>query len=141
MPLQIIVTEGIFTESAEKEVFAAATESFLKNHNLIGNKFMTPNTIGEITIVPKGRTFAGGKPDNIVIIEVKAPSFALTSPEQKQLFVSEVTEVALKAANGRVLRERVYVNMVYAVDGIWGIGGRAFTNQELGEAIAIATVR
>ncbi len=59
MPLQIIATEGIFTESAEKEVFADVTESFLKHHNLVGNKFMTPNVIGEITVVPKGRTFAG----------------------------------------------------------------------------------
>jgi len=140
MPLQIIATEGIFTEPAEKEVFAAVTESFLKHHNLVGNKFMTPNVIGEITIVPKGRTFAGGKPDNLVIIEIKAPSFALATQEQKQSFVMEVTEAALKASNGRVARERVYVNMVYAVDGLWGIGGRAFTNQELGEAIAGASV-
>ena len=115
MPLQIIATEGIFTEQAEKEMFAATTESFLKHHNLVGNKFMTPNVIGEISIVPKGRTFAGGKPDNIVIIEIKAPSFALTTQEQKQSFVKEVTEVVLNASNGRVLRERVYVNMVYAV--------------------------
>jgi len=139
MPLQIIATEGIFTEPAEKEVFAAVTESFLKQHNLVGNKFMTPNVIGEITIVPKGRTFAGGKPDNLVIIEIKAPSFALASQEQKQSFVMEVTEAALKASNGRVARERIYVNMVYAVEGLWGIGGRAFTNQELGEAIAGAS--
>lgn len=140
MPLQIIATEGIFTEPAEKEVFAAITESFLKQHNLVGNKFMTPNVIGEITIVPKGRTFAGGKPDNLVIIEIKAPSFALASQEQKQSFVMEVTEAVLKTSNGRVARERVYVNMVYAVDGLWGIGGKAFTNQELGEAIAGASV-
>lgn len=136
MPIQIIATEGIFTESAEKKMFEAVTNSFLKHHDLIGNKFMTPNVIGEITVVPQGRTFAGGKPDKIVIIELKAPSFALTSQEQKQSFVREVTEFALKASNGLVLRERVYVNMVYAVDGLWGIGGRAFTNQELGEAIA-----
>ncbi|MFZ3087819.1 MAG: hypothetical protein WA123_07115 [Methylotenera sp.] len=140
MPLQIIATDGIFTEPNEKEVFAAVTESFLKHHNLVGNKFMTPNVIGEITIVPRGRTFAGGKPDNLVIIEIKAPSFALTSQEQKQAFVMEVTEAALKSSSGRVSRERVYVNMVYAVDGLWGIGGRAFTNQELGEAIADASV-
>ena len=136
MPLQIIATEGIFTEQAEKEMFAATTESFLKHHNLVGNKFMTPNVVGEISIVPKGRTFAGGKPDNIVIIELKVPSFALTTQEQKQSFVKEVTEVALNASSGRVIRERVYVNMVYAVDGLWGIGGRTFTNHELGEAIA-----
>ena len=97
---------------------------------------MTPNVVGEISIVPKGRTFAGGKPDNIVIIELKVPSFALTTQEQKQSFVKEVTEVALNASSGRVIRERVYVNMVYAVDGLWGIGGRTFTNHELGEAIA-----
>ncbi len=135
MPIQIIATEGIFDEHAEKALFAATTESFLRHHNLVGNKFMTPNVIGEICIVPKGRTFAGGRPDDIVIIELKVPAFALEATEQKQSFVQEVTEAALNAAKGKLLRERVYVNMVYAVDGLWGIGGKAFTNSELGKAI------
>ena len=34
------------------------------------------------------------------------------------------------------LETRTYVNVTYAVDGTWGIAGRAYTNDELGTAIA-----
>ena len=36
--------------------------------------------------------------------------------------------------------ERIFVNMVYAVDGLWGIGGKAYTNAELGEAVSQAGI-
>lgn len=138
MPMNIIVTEGILSESAEQSVFAALTDLFLKQHNLTGNGFMTPNTIGEFTIVPKGKSYAGGKPANIAIVELRVPSFALESAEQKQAFITEATEIVLKAANGKLPKDHIWVNMVYAVDGLWGIAGKAYSNAELGEAISKA---
>jgi len=135
MPVQIIVTEGLLTASAEKEVFKAVTDTFLKLHDLTGNAFMTPNIIGEITVVPKGRTFSGGTPTDIAIVEVKSPSFAFGTTEQKKVFVAEVTEVVLKAAGGKLAKEQIYVNLVYAVDGMWGIGGKAYTNECLLSAV------
>lgn len=138
MPLQIIATEGVIPVSAEQELFAAVTDTFLKLHNVLGNAFMTPNVIGEFSIVPKGRTFAGGKADDIVIVELKAPSFALETAEQKQAFVAEVTDLVVKATGGKHSRDRIYVNMVYAIDGLWGIAGKAYTNADLGAAIQAA---
>lgn len=135
MPIQIIVTEGVLTASAEKEVFAAVTDTFLKAHNLLGNDFMTPNVIGEVTTVPKGRSFSGGKPADIAIVELKVPSFALASPEQKNGFVADVTDIVLKASGGRLAKEHIFVNMVYAIDGLWGIGGKAYTNEQLLNAV------
>ena len=61
MPIQIIVPEGVLTAEAEAEAFRKLTELLLRLHGLTGNKFMTPNVIGEVTVVPKGRTFSGGK--------------------------------------------------------------------------------
>lgn len=136
MPMNVIVTEGIFTESAEQRVFAALTDLFLKQHNLTGNGFMTPNIIGEFTVVPKGKSYAGGKPANIAIVELRVPSFALESAAQKQAFIADATDIVLKAANGKLQKDHVWVNMVYAVDGLWGIAGKSYTNAELGKAIA-----
>jgi phenylpyruvate tautomerase PptA (4-oxalocrotonate tautomerase family) len=138
MPIQIIATEGVIPVSAEAGLFAAVTDTFLKLHNILGNAFMTPNVIGEFSVIPKGRTFAGGKPDDIVIVELKAPSFALETPEQKRMFVGEVTDLVVKATGGEHPRDRIYVNMVYAIDGLWGIGGKAYTNADLGTAIQAA---
>ena len=135
MPITIQATEGVFPVAAEQTLFGAITDAFLKLHKLSGNRFMTPNVIGEISIIPKGRSFSGGKPDDIVIVELKVPSFVLASPEQKQAFVAETTELVVAASGGKHPKNRTYVNMVYAVDGLWGIAGKAYTNSELGDAV------
>lgn len=141
MPISVFATEGVLTDAQQTDVFAALTESFLRQHNLKGNAFLTPNVIGEVNVIPKGKSFSGGKPNDIVIVELKVPSFALAEPAQKQAFVAEATEIVSRATGGRHPRERIFVNMVYAVDGLWGIGGRAYTNGELGEAVARAAGR
>lgn len=138
MPIALIATQGVIPVTEEAHVFGAITELFLQQHNLSGNAFLAPNVIGEINVVPKGRSFAGGKPDDIVIVELKVPSFALGSDDQKQAFIQQATDVIARAAEGRVAREHIYVNMVYTVDGLWGIGGKAYTNQGLLHAVASA---
>jgi hypothetical protein len=135
MPIAITVTEGVFTPQSEQRVFDELSQSFLKAHDLAGNPFMTPNVIGDINVLPKGKIFSGGKPENLVIVELKVPSFALSEPAQKSAWVAEATDIVLRASEGRVARERVYINMVYAVEGLWGIGGKAYTNPELIAAV------
>ena len=135
MPIAITVTEGVFTPQSEQRAFDELSQSFLKAHSLTGNAFMTPNVIGDINVRAKGKTFSGGKPDNLVIVELKVPSFALSEPAQKKAWVAEATDIILRASEGRVARERIYINMVYAVEGLWGIGGKAYTNPELVEAV------
>lgn len=136
MPITVFATGGVFSQSQQQDVFASLTNAFLRLHNLSGNKFHTPNVIGEFNIISKGRSYSGGKPADIVIVELKVPSFALDSAEQKQAWIAESTGIVLAAAGGQVAREPVYANMVYAVDGLWGIGGRAYTNKELTDAVA-----
>jgi phenylpyruvate tautomerase PptA (4-oxalocrotonate tautomerase family) len=138
MPISIVATEGVLPEEVHAEVFIAISDLFLKLHQLAGNSFMTPNVIGEILTVPKGKTFAGGKTENIVIVELKVPSFALNTVEQKQSFVKEATDIIVRASGNAQPAGQIWVNVVYAVDGLWGIGGRAYTNADLGEAISRA---
>ena len=138
MPIQIIVPEGALTPSAEAEAFGKLTELLLRLHGLTGNRFMTPNVIGEVTVVPKRRTYSGGKPADIAVFELKVPSFALPTQELKDAWISEGTTIIERAAEGRIKREHIFANVSYAVDGGWGIGGRAFSNAELGEAVAHA---
>lgn len=141
MPINILATDGILSPAAQQNVFADLTASFLRHHDLTGNSFLTPNVIGEINTIPKGRSFAGGKSDDIVVVELKVPSFALATPEQKAGFIAEATDIVFDAAERRHPRERIFVNMVYAVDGLWGIAGKAYTNAELGEAVSRASVK
>ena len=138
MPITVYTTEGVLTEAAEAKVFAELTEAFLAHHKLAGNSFMTPNVIGEINTIPKGKSFSGGKRADIVIVELKVPSFALSEPAQKESFVTEATEIVHRATGGRHPKDRIFVNMVYAIDGLWGISGKAYSNDDLLAAVQAA---
>jgi phenylpyruvate tautomerase PptA (4-oxalocrotonate tautomerase family) len=138
MPIQIIVPEGALTPAGEAEAFKKLTDLLLRLHGLTGNRFMTPNVIGEVTVVPKGRTFSGGTPADIAVFELKVPSFVLPTQELKDAWISEGTTIIQQATQGRIKREHIYANVNYAVEGAWGIGGKAFSNAELGSAVAAA---
>ncbi|OQW55004.1 MAG: Tautomerase enzyme [Proteobacteria bacterium SG_bin9] len=136
MPIQVIVPEGILTTDAEAEVFGKLTDLLLRLHGLTGNAFMTPNIIGDVAVVPKGRTFSGGRRADIAVVELKVPSFVLPTQELKNAWVSEVTTIIEQAAQGRIRREHIFANVVHAIDGTWGIGGTAYDNGALGAAIS-----
>ena len=136
MPIQIIVPEGVLTADAEAEAFKKLTDLLLRLHGLSGNKFMTPNVIGEVTVVPRGRTFSGGKPTDIAVFELKVPSFVLPTQALKDAWIAEGTAIIEEATAGRVKREHIFANVSYAVDGAWGIGGVAYNNVDLGSAVA-----
>ena len=138
MPIAVYATEGLLSSAAEKKAFKELTAALLKQLDLVGNTFLTPNVIGEIHIIPKGQTFSGGEPNDIVVVELKIPSFALATLDQKQGFISEATDIFVTAAGGKLPKERIFVNMVYTVDGFWGIAGKAYTNAQLGEAVQMA---
>src|SRR3954465_13828075 len=138
MPIQIIVPEGVLTTEAEAEAFRKLTDLLLRLHGLTGNRFMTPNVIGEVTVVPKGRTFSGGKPTDIAIFELKVPSFVLPTQELKDAWISEGTTIIEEASAGPIRRENIFSSVTYAVKGAWGIGGKAYTNNEPGSEVAAA---
>ncbi|MFL6618082.1 MAG: 4-oxalocrotonate tautomerase family protein, partial [Povalibacter sp.] len=114
---------------------ARLSESFLKLHGLAGNKALTPNVIGHIQVLPEGSTFAGMQPTPVAIVEWKVPSFAFASKELQNAYVEEATNAIHEASGGKHPRELTWVNVTHAVDGGWGIAGRAMTNAELGAAI------
>lgn len=136
MPLTLTATEGVFPQGTEKHVFQKLCESMLKWHGLTGNSVMTPNVVGSIHILPKELTYAGLEESTVVFIEWKVPSFAFNTREIQQGYVEEATRITLEASQGKQPAERIWVNVVHAVDGAWGIAGNALTNQRLGEAVS-----
>lgn len=136
MPLQVIVTEGLLSPEAEQSVFRDLTRLLLELHGISDNAFLTPNIIGEVVVVEKGRSFSGGAPADIAVFELKAPSFVLADPELQKAWIARGTGIIETAARGRLPRNRIYGNVVHAVDGAWGIAGVAYDNTALGEAVA-----
>ena len=136
MPLNLIITEGVLPKNRHQATIARLSEAFLKLHGLAGNKFFTPNVIGHISELPAGSTYAGMNPAQVAIVEWLTPSFAFATRDIQKAYVAEATDILFEACEGRQPRENIWVNLKYAVDGMWGIGGIAYTNTELGEAAA-----
>ena len=97
---------------------------------------MTPNVIGEVTVVPKAAPRSSGKPTDIVVVELKVPSFVRPRQEMKDAWIAEGTAIIEQAAAGRIKREHIFSSVTYAVEGAWGIGGTAYSNAALGSAVA-----
>jgi phenylpyruvate tautomerase PptA (4-oxalocrotonate tautomerase family) len=138
MPISVQVTQGLLTPEGEREVFPLVAEALLEVHGLSGNRFMTPNVIGHLVVSPEGDSYVGGKPQSLAIVEVKVPSITFPNADVKQAFVAAVTDIIDRLKTGSHPRERTFVNVTYAVDDTWGIGGKAYSNAELGAAIARA---
>lgn len=131
MPLSLIVTEGVLAKGSEQETITKLAQSFLRVHGLLGNKALTPNVVGSLHILDPQHCIVDGQPTDIAVVEWKTPSFAFTSREVQVAYVAEATEIVFEASGRKHPKEKIWVNVVHAVDGIWGIGGKALTNDEL----------
>ena len=136
MPITIQVTPGLLTEDGARTVCARVAEVLLDVHGLRGNRFMTKNVVGHLGVLPEGSSYVDGESRSLAVVEVKVPSLTFPTREVQQAFVTRVTDLIDSLSRGDHPRARTFVNVTYAVDGTWGIGGTAYTNEDLGAAIA-----
>ena len=136
MPLTLTLSKGVLPAGTEKQAFARLCDAMLKWHGLSGNKVMTPNVVGSIHVIPKESTFSGSKEASIAFIEWKVPSFAFNNREIQQGYFAEATDIIHEMSSKKLPKSNIWINVVHAVDGAWGIGGQAMTNAQLGEAIS-----
>lgn len=140
MPISVNVTQGLLSPNGEREVLSRIADTLLRVHGLARNSFMTPNVVGHLVVSPGSQCYVGGKAQSLAVVDVKVPAITFPNAEVKQVFVSAVTNIIDELKAGPHPRERTYVAVTYAVDGIWGVGGKAYSNAELGAAIQQAGV-
>lgn len=136
MPLSLIVTEGVLPKSMEKATLVKLTEAMLRWHGITGNRFMTPNVVGSIQVLPVERTFSGMEETPVAFVEWKVPSFVFVDRKVQLGYIAEATNIVHEASGGRQPKEHIWVNVTHAIDGAWGIAGKAMTNDELGQNAA-----
>ena len=136
MPLTLTVTEGVLPEGQEHVAFARLSELMLEWHGLAGNKRMTPNVVGSLIVAPKGTTFTGMQATDVVFIEWKVPSFAFTDRKVQQGYFQDATDLIHEMSGGRQPKDRIFINVVHAVDGAWNFDGKALNNAELVAEVA-----
>ena len=135
MPMiDIVASEGTFPESSEAALLERATSCLLQWEKTTGIPIATANTAAYLDVLPRARVTAGGKPDRVVRVQVLTPTGTL-SQEQRAGITAGLTAIVAELAGEPSVGERTWVLFHEAVDGGWGIGGRAYTNADLGEAV------
>lgn len=138
MPLTLTLTEGVLPEGQETIAFSRLSDAMLKWHGLAGNEAMKRNIVGSIHVLPKAHTYSGSREASVAFVEWKVPSFAFASREVQIGYVEEATDIIHELSLAQHPRERIWVNVVHAVDGAWGIAGVALTNAQLGAGAVAA---
>jgi len=138
MPLTLTLTEGAIPAGQEKELFRRLSEAMLRWTGLTGNPFMTEAVIGSIHLLPRERTLAGLTEAAVAFVEWKVPPIAFVDRDVQIGYIREATDLVHAGSGGRLPKNRIWVNVVHAVEGTWGIEGVAMTSDQLVEAISQA---
>lgn len=141
MPITLTMPEGLLSSEEQTRAFDELTDALLEISDLTGNAFMARNVIGSINVLPREHVRAAGKRIAAAFVELKLPEIALATPEAKKAFIEKATDIVEKAAGGRLKREHIWSNIVYAPDGAWGIAGRSYSNADLIGAITGASAQ
>jgi len=136
MPLTLTLTEGVVPKGQERVAFSRLSEAMLRWHGLTGNKTMTPQVIGSVQVLPKDHTFSGMEETAVAFVEWKVPSFAFTDRKIQVGYFEEATNIIHEMSGRRLPKEKIFINVVHAVDGAWNLDGNAMTNAEIGAAAA-----
>lgn len=138
MPLTLTLTEGVLTKGQEKTAYQRLASAMLKWHGLTGNHVITPNVVGSIHVLGADQTYTGLDETPVAFIEWKVPSFAFADRKVQQGYFEEATDIIHEMSGGRQPRDRIFINVVHAVDGAWNFNGKPMTNAEIGAAVAKA---
>lgn len=137
MPITVTAPRGTLTASGEREILPRLTAALIEVSGVTGNSFFTPIVGGTVHLLDPRDVYAGGINRPVVMVELKLPNIGLPTVEARAAFISAATDIVVDLAVPGHDRDDVWVNVLNAPDGAWGIGGRAWT----GEALIAATVQ
>jgi hypothetical protein len=131
MPITVTAPRGELTTTGEREILPQLTAALLEATSATGNRFLTSIIGGTVHVLERRQIYAGGVSRPLVLVEVKLPSVALSSPATRAAFIVAATDVVDALTVEEHDRENTWVNILHAPDGGWGVGGRAYTGADL----------
>jgi phenylpyruvate tautomerase PptA (4-oxalocrotonate tautomerase family) len=130
MPMiDIYATAGTFQDVHQLAMDAAAVVKSVEGVPDIA--LFRKNTAAFVHESPKGALSNVDGDTNYVRIHVTTNTGALAQREKQIAMVQQLTALAARAAGDPTLHDRTWVILSEAIQGGWGLKGRAHTNDEL----------
>ena len=140
MPITVTAPRGTLTREGEREILPRLTAALIGASGQTGNGFFTPLVGGTVHLLDPGDVYAGGINRPVVMVELKLPDIGLADQPSRESFVAAATDIVRELTAPDHDDEDIWVNILNARDGAWGIGGRALTNEDLIAGITGAAV-
>lgn len=139
MPLTVTAPQGVLTASGRQQIIPLLSQAAIEISGATGNSFFTPIVGGHVQIVEPGDVYAGGGNRPVVVVRFDLPNVGLGSVALRAAFVEVATEIVQRCAVPWHDPANTWVNIFNAPDGGWGVGGRAYTGDDLiAETVAAA---
>jgi hypothetical protein len=132
--IDIVAPEGAFPASNEAAMLDRATACLLEWETASSVPLAAVNIGAFLHVIPKARVTAGGKAANAVRVEVLEPAGGLGQAQRVGITEGMMALVA-ELASDPSTRDRTWVVFREAVDGGWGIAGRANVNAALANKV------
>lgn len=135
MPITVTAPRGTLTSSGEQEILPRLTEALIEVSGAVGNPFFTQIVGGTVHVLDPRDVYAGGVNRPVVMVELKLPNIGLPTVEARERFIATATDIVAELAVPGHDRDDIWVNILNAPEGAWGIGGRAYTADALVAAL------
>jgi len=136
MPITVTAPTGVLTTTGREQIIPRLTEALIEASGQKGNRFLTSIIGGTVHTLAPSTIYAGGTHRPVVTVELKLPNIGLPDPAARAAFITAATEIVDDMTVDEHDRVDTWVNIVNAPDGGWGIGGTAYTGEDLIAAIS-----
>ncbi len=137
MPITVTAPRGALTPSGEREILPRLTAALIEVSGVTGNASSPRSWAAPCTCSTRD-VYAGGANRPVVMVELKLPDIGLPTVEARAQFIVAATDIVAELAVPGHDRDDIWVNILNALDGAWGIGGQAYTGDDLIAATAQA---
>ena len=139
MPITVTAPRGTLTPEGEREILPRLTAALIEVSGQTGNSFFTSMVGGTVHLVDPDDVYAGGVNRPVVMVELKLPDIGLPDQPSRASFIAGATDIVRELTAPDHDDQDIWVNILNARDGAWGIAGQALTNEDLIAGITAAT--
>lgn len=136
MPITVTAPRGALTSAGEREVLPRLTADLARVNGQSDNPQFIGLIGGSVHVLDPEDIYAGGTNRPLIMVELKLPNIGLASIEARAAFVSAATDTVAALTTPGHQRTDIWVNILNAPDGAWGIAGHAYTNDALVAALS-----